>query len=143
MKLENYQHKQFQLFECQIPQAWQSKIIEHIPTFYDVEAGWCLQFVEVRDAITPQAQLIDHLSFYFQRNEIDAQKQRIEELQFTNYDLLACNFEKEERFWRIYMAEDANDNLLIILFNSDEAILPEFVKTLHTILESIQFIDTD
>ena len=132
--------KTFKLFQCEVPAQWGHKIIENIPTFYDIDAGWSLQFVESQNAINNDTQISDHMLFYLHRNKLDLQKQKIEKFYIdSQFSVLACSFAKEERFWRVYMGGH-EDDLLIVLLNSDEPISPDFIEIIHEILKSISFV---
>ena len=125
-------------FELIFPDDWEHEIIEHIPCFFDPDAGWVLQLA-ASTATSGNFDLESELRTYLEHNRLEFQEDRV--VRYVNpagLECLACEFMKDNRFWLVQML-GRGSRLLVALFNSDNMPDAELAGQISATVGSIRF----
>ncbi len=128
-------------FELQVPEDWEQEIIENIPAFYDLDAGWVLQIAATSNpggaAYDPDTQM----RTYLEQNGLEYQDDRVMRYQnASGLECLACEFIKDNRFWLVQIIV-RGPRMLLIIFNSDETPAAELARDISGAVGSIRFFE--
>ena len=140
---KSYSHIPFQSpqgwYQFVYPSSWKSEIIEDIPSFYQVDGAGAFQVFAFLNKSSDYSNL-DALKKYLEYHEIEYDEEFVED--FTNsYNMriLACEFEKDNRYWIVYSLGIGSKTILC-LYNSDVEISNEIFQELTDMISSFQII---
>ena len=125
-------------FALSYPDHWEELIVEDIPSFFDPDGAGVLQVA----AFTREGgdyDLAHELKDYLERQGIDFEEREI--YQYKNalgVNAMVCEYTREGRFWLVTVMGKANQ-LLIVMFNSDEKPDEEMAGQVSGVIQSIHF----
>lgn len=121
------------------PVAWEQMVVEEIPAFFHPEGSGALQ-VYAFESKLEDFDVEQELENYLKIHEIDYIPEHVS--RFENNEgssLRACEFQKEDRIWLVYMVANKG-KMILATYNSDEEVSPELFEELTTIVSSIRFL---
>jgi hypothetical protein len=140
---KNYTHIPFQSpqgwYQFVHPSYWKKEIIEGIPSFYEVDGAGAFQIFAFLNKSSDYTNL-DALKKYLEYHEIEYDEEMVEN--YTNnygMSILACEFEKENRYWIVYSLGSGSKTILC-LYNSDIEISDKIFQELTDMISSFQII---
>lgn len=124
-------------FRIGVPEEWEELIIEDIPSFFDPEGGGALQFAAFRQN-DAAVDLALEMTRYLGNHGIEFSEDHVVRYQTpSGHSGMACEFEKEDRFWMVNLAAKA-DRLLFIIYNSDTRPDQELALTLSRVIQTLE-----
>ncbi|MCZ8156157.1 MAG: hypothetical protein O9264_08560 [Leptospira sp.] len=121
------------------PADWEHLVVEEIPAFFKPESGGALQFYAFESKVE-SFDATKELENYLKIHEIDFDEEKI--ATFENNEgtsIRACEFEKEERVWLVYMIANQKQ-MLLATYNSDEPVDDDLFLNLSNIISSVRFL---
>ncbi|TGN18821.1 hypothetical protein EHS15_14700 [Leptospira idonii] len=121
------------------PASWEQMVVEEIPAFFQPEGGGALQFYAF-ESKQDHFDVSQELENYLKIHEIDYDEDKV--AHFENNEgssIRACEFQKEDRIWMVYVIANQT-KMLLATYNTDEEIEDELFQDLSNIISSVRFI---
>jgi hypothetical protein len=142
-KMPRPMYKQFKSpqgwYSLLYPASWEHMVVEEIPAFFQPDSGGALQFYAFESKVE-SFDVSKELENYLKIHEIDYDEDMV--AQFENNEgtsIRACEFQKEDRVWLVYMIANQRQ-MLLGTYNSDEEIGDDLFLNLSNIISSIRFL---
>jgi hypothetical protein len=121
------------------PADWEHMVVEEIPAFFQPDSGGALQFY-VFESKVETFDATKELESYLKIHEIDYDEDKV--AHFENNEgtsIRACEFQKEDRVWLVYMIANKR-RMLLATYNADEEVDDALFSNLSNIISSIRFL---
>jgi len=139
---------QYQLFESPkkwfsmvYPVSWEMMVVEEIPAFFDPHGNGALQVYSFENTEN-NYDLDEEMERYLAVHEMSGQE--IQTITLTNedgYDIRACEFKKEDRFWILFMLGRGKGKMVLATYNCDAIIDEATAEIIFSSISSIKIRD--
>ncbi|TGM51556.1 hypothetical protein [Leptospira vanthielii] len=122
------------------PANWEQMVVEEIPAFFHPNGGGALQ-VYAFESKLEDFDVDLELENYLKIHEIDYDAENV--AVFENNEgtsIRACEFQKEDRVWMVYMVANQM-RMILVTYNSDEEVGDELFQQLTNIISSVRILN--
>ncbi|EOQ97878.1 hypothetical protein LEP1GSC195_1355 [Leptospira wolbachii serovar Codice str. CDC] len=122
------------------PADWEQMVVEEIPAFFHPNGGGALQ-VYAFESKLEDFDVDLELENYLKIHEIDYDAENV--AVFENNEgssIRACEFQKEDRVWMVYMVANQM-RMILVTYNSDEEVGDELFQQLTNIISSVRILN--
>jgi len=126
-------------FRLAYPDGWELEIIEQIPAIYDPHGSGALQVVASQEPQGTDFNVEQEIARYLERHQISVSDIELHSFyDRSGNECRTCEFIKDERFWMLHMT-CRKDQMLLLMYNSDEIPGTELAHTISVIINSVVF----